>query len=137
MKDEVKICQCCGAKIVKYTFTFNKGLARCLYAIRNYPQGVEIRTLKMTSSMWTNFQKLRYWGLIEPVSLGDKRKGGFWKITSTGLDFLNGKVPISKKVVMYRNNFDSFSLDEVYFKDVTEGYEYRQDYKDQIKDQRC
>jgi hypothetical protein len=101
--------------------------------MRNHHQGVEIKTLKMTSSMWTNFQKLRYWGLIEPVMGENTRKGGYWKITRLGSTFLQGGCKIPKKVVMFRNKLDSESDELISFSKVTDGYEYREDYKQQIK----
>lgn len=125
-------CEKCGAKIVEYTFTFNKGLARCLALMRNHTTGVEIRTLDMTTSEWTNFQKLRYWGLIDSIIGENHRRGGCWRITNLGTDFLNNQISIPKKVTMYRNTVVKTSFDTIQFKDVSADYEYRADYAEQI-----
>lgn len=124
-------CLFCGAKTVEYTFSFNKGLARCLWLMRSQTQGVEIKTLNMTSSMWTNFQKLRYWDLIAPIAGENGRKGGYWKITALGLDFISGKVKINPKVTTYRNVVKLKFGDEILFSDVSDGYLYRADYQEQ------
>lgn len=125
-------CEHCGAKTVEYKFTFNKGLARCLWLMGPYKEGVEISTLDMTTSMWTNFQKLRYWGLIEKVEGGNQRKGGFWKITESGLSFLRGKFKIQKTAITRRNEVIGFSGEMIGYGEVTGGYLYRQDYIDQM-----
>lgn len=130
-------CHHCGAKMVSYTFTLNKGLARCLWKLAKASEThfVEIRTLRLTTSEWTNFQKLRYWNLIEKKMEDETGKGGFWKISETGLLFLKSRRPLPKKVTMYRNTVQSYSEEKVTFSQVTDGYEYRSDYVQQIIDQ--
>lgn len=133
--ENLGICECCGSKIVKYSFVFNKGLARCLYLMRNSQNGIELKDLKITGSMYSNFPKLRYWNLIEPIMGENTRKGGCWKITRQGLAFLAGEIDIPKKVTMFKKSIDSFSNERIYFKEISNGYEYRQDYKDQAREQ--
>lgn len=128
-----KICCHCGAKMVEYTFTFNKGLARCLYLLAQASHDyVEISKIKMTTSQWTNFQKLKYWGLIEAP---ESKKGGIWRITNSGLNFITGKTQIHSKVIMYRNKLSRYDGELIYFNDITDGYLYRCDYREQAYQQ--
>lgn len=131
------ICHHCGAKMVEYKFTFNKGLARCLWRIAKFPDSfVEIKNLGMTTSQWTNFQKLRYWGFIEkPDNENNEGRGGIWKITRSGLDFISGKISIQKRVTTYRNKVIDFEGEHIFYGDVSDGYLYRQDYANQATSQ--
>ncbi len=136
MKKEIPICDHCGAKMIEYKFTFNRGLARCLFRLSQFPQPTEICTMNLTTSQWTNFQKLKYWELIAPhVTDETDRKRGWWRLTPQGIAFLTGKVPIHKNVIMYRNKFVRFGGEKIFFKDVTGGYEYRGDYRAQVREQ--
>lgn len=130
-----QICQHCQAKMIEYTFTFNKGLAKCLWLLRDTTGPVEIKKLSMTRSQWTNFQKLRYWTFIAPVLGENAKKGGYWKITEAGKRFLQGRIQVPKKVVMYRNQFVRFEGEKITFDQVNDGYLYRGDYRDQAREQ--
>ena len=85
--------------------------------------------------MWTNFQKLRYWGLISAAEGENKRKGGYWRLTEKGRDFLLGNIKIPKKAITFRNEVQGFEGEYITFKEVSGGYEYRQDYADQARQQ--
>lgn len=124
-------CAACGAKMVEYTFSFNIGLLRCLRLMRNHTEGVEIRTLGLSTSQWTNFQKLRYWGLIAPVSVANLRKGGCWRITQFGTCFLEGTVKIPKRVTTYRNKVVLKFDNDISVNEVKDGYEYQSNYQAQ------
>lgn len=89
--------------MLEYKFVFNYLLVSALRKMfSNFGTGFgEIANLALTKSEWTNFQKLRYWGLIEKDAASPK--GGEWRITALGLSFLNGDCSINDKVVMYRN----------------------------------
>lgn len=123
--------------MVEYKFTLNKGLARCLFKLNRKSNSdfVEIRTIGLTTSEWTNFQKLRYWNLIEKKIEDDTGKGGYWRISEIGIRFLTGKIQLPKSVIMYRNNKVRNEGELLSFKDITGGYEYRSDYVEQARNQ--
>jgi len=130
----MKVCKCCGAKMVEYTHTFSRGLARSLWLMAGHASGVDISTLKMTHTMLANFQKLRYWGLVERVNK-DSEKGGEWKITELGSKFVKGDTVIFKKVTTYRANVKAFSGEQITFDEVSDGWLYRSEYKEQALNQ--
>ena len=51
-----------------------------------------------------DFAKLSYWGMIEGRDKEDGQKGktsGYWRITSEGRDFIEGKSPVPKHKYVY------------------------------------
>ncbi len=129
-------CPHCGAKMVEYTFLFNKALA--VFLRRLYEAGGPVKTndLGLTYSQRTNSQKLRYWDLAVPhVNEESKRKAGWWVITDAGRAFVRGEARIHRKVVMYRNERVRYEGEQIYIHDVIDGYEYRADYQEQARSQ--
>lgn len=131
------ICQHCGAKMVEYKFSFNKGMAQFLLKLYDAQGPAKTDELGLTYSQRTNSQKLRYWGLAEPVTdtAEQRKKSGWWKITAAGYLFVNGEISIQKFAVMYRNVFRRYEGGEIYFKDVYEGYQNRAEFKEQARAQ--
>jgi hypothetical protein len=110
-------CDACGAKTVKYKFSLNRQIVDVLvdmYEEYGTHSACEIAQLGMSTSQWTNFQKLRYWGLIEKVKVDGVLKGGIWAVTDLGEQFVKNEVPLQKFVYMYRNEIDSYDGEMVY-----------------------
>lgn len=131
-------CPHCSALMVEYTFTFNSGLATFLSALYEAKEPVRTDELGLTYSQRTNSQKLRYWGLAEQVKTGTAaKKGGVWKITRLGIDFVEGRVRIPRKVTMYRNTFRRYAdeTDTVSFNESHAGYNVHIDYAIQAAQQ--
>jgi len=81
-KKEVLKCSECGAKMVKYLHVFNNALAVGLWRLYKSGKPINIKGLNLTRNQWDNFQKLRYWNLVEKYRDEDgKRLGGVWDIT--------------------------------------------------------
>lgn len=86
-------CPGCGHIITAYTAPFNRGLARAFLkfadaALRNNGP-VDKSTMALTNSEYGNFQKLRYFGLIQ-----QEAKAAGWYFTERGVRFLNGEITI-------------------------------------------
>ena len=83
-------CEHCGAKVVEYKHNFNAGMANSLWQIYLVNKPVALTDLELTRSQWTNFQKLRYWGLVEQcIDDVSKRSNGLWRITDLGRQFID------------------------------------------------
>jgi hypothetical protein len=121
----MKRCEHCDAKMVEYRHVFNKGLAHGLYELWASGGGpISLRSLRLTRVQWTNFQKLRYWGLVSRT-----RQEGEWTITPHGLSFVTQGTPIKKWVWTYRGDTVRFDGDTCFFADVHNVmYEKRPDY---------
>lgn len=81
---------------MKHRQVFSKALGDILLtAACKYPEGQPFhlqRDLVLTKSMYNNFQKLRYWGLVKKSYDGmGKRLGGFWQLTGLVKAVLHGR----------------------------------------------
>jgi hypothetical protein len=115
MKD-IKYCDCCGAKMVEYTHMLNLPLLTALLKLYNAGHGEHhLRDLNLTYSERCNFQKLRYWGLVE------RREGGRWEMTMHGRFFARGEVRVPRAVQTYRAKTVRYSMLELHITEVTDG----------------
>ncbi len=124
------ICETCGAKVVEYKHGLSKGLVRTLYIIaKAEPPGqpVAMADLKLTYSQRCNSQKLRYWYLIEKVGDPDG-KGGNWRVTHRGSEFLQGIVSVPQFVWTYHGEPLRYEGRYRYIEQVTDGWKWRPDY---------
>jgi len=123
----VEYCECCGAKVVKYWHRLNKGL--CGAIIKIYSQvgknPIKISDI-LTHNQSCNFQKLKYWSLVEKV--GDQGKGGQWKLTEDAEAFIKREISLPKKAQTFRGKTVSFSPENVYINEIFEGYQFKEDY---------
>ncbi len=73
-------------------------------------------------SMFHNFQKLRYHGLVTPVrdAAGGRIKGQ-WLITRNGWAFLRGEIELSKYVLVSNNHIKDRSEEKVSLRNVNAG----------------
>jgi hypothetical protein len=81
-----------------------------------------------------NFQKLRYWGLVEKVHREDgTRVAGVWRVTREGYGFLAGG-RVYRAVWTYRGEFECADDEDgnrvwtVAARDVSPFYEQRPEY---------
>lgn len=135
-KTDETVCAHCGAKSVVYRYNFNKGFARALYkAAKHGPGPFNLSDLKLSNPQYAVFYRMKYWGVIEPVKLEGDRKAGVHQMTQKGFDFLRGKISIPRTCFIRTREAIGFSDEHIYFRDVTDGYEYVEDYKDQVRAQ--
>lgn len=133
MSKEKPTCDHCGAKMVEYTHSLNTGILTALVLLYDTAgRGpLSVSTLELTHSQQANFQKLGYWGLIEPVVTGENRdKRGWWRVSDFGRDFIVGARACYEKVVTYRGQPRRKAGRLVRISDVIESYDYRAHYSD-------
>ena len=118
-----RICECCGAKIVEYKHSFNQSLANSLYRLYSQHKATNISKIGPSAIQWTNFQKLKYWGLVRKAEREDHTNiGGVWELTQTGLDFVERGTGIQKQAWSYRGKMVRYEGDTVFFNDVHDAY---------------
>lgn len=133
---EKKVCDHCGALMIEYRYSLNKGLAVVLGKLFDAGGPVEVSTLKLTNPQYSNAPKVRYWGLAEQVINKDTMvKRGVWKITQKGVDFVLGKTMVPQHAVTYRNTVIRIEGAMVEFKKISDGYLYRADYAEMARSQ--
>lgn len=91
-----------------------------------------LRDLCLEPIEYTNFQKLRFHGLIAQV----KGEEGHWLITTRGGQFLRGEISIPSEVKTFRNKVEEHSPNMVHIKDFRHQYphfqsEFAYEYKKQ------
>lgn len=132
------VCRECGAKIVEYKFGLNRGLVAFLSHLGRAGRPVTLDELSLTKSQYTNHALVRHWGLAEqmiPENKLEARKGGKWRLTDEGREFLSGERHVRRYIHTVRNKVVSFSGERVSVDMIDDGYAFRQDYKDQAGDQ--
>lgn len=109
---EVQICPCCGRKIVKYKHKLNFVLIRGLAALKNAGGTATLKELKLDVSANNNFQKLKYFGLVEKLD-----GSTIYQLTEAGELFLLGKSRAPEEVYTVDGNVveigESISINEV------------------------
>jgi hypothetical protein len=120
--------------MVEYRHAFTAALAQGLYLMYRRNRAVNLKVLGLTRNQWDNFQKLRYWGLVEKAERADgKRIGGAWRITQHGIDFIERRVSVQRAVWTYRGERVRFEGDPTTFEAVHGPYMTRPDYSDQSR----
>lgn len=130
MSEEPEICSACGAKIVEYKHSLSKSqaVALQLFAEAAGDGPVHLKEVAFTRSQWINFQKLRYFGIVRRVTVGDAQRSGVWEMTDLGWRFLAGKVAVTARVWTYRGEVVELDEREVYIHELTGGYARSEEY---------
>lgn len=127
MKPAPDVCSACGAKIVMYRHGLSVPLVRGLDALASAGGGpVNLSQLDLTRNQWDNFQKLRYFGLVEQHAVNGRRKAGVWAITERGREFLAGRITIRKTAITYRGEVEDWDGPRVLVTDVDDLYQPRE-----------
>ncbi len=133
--EETPRCPTCGHLLVEYSFNFNKGLASVLIKLYEAGGPIEIAKLHLTNSQYSNYPKLAYWDVAAKHTIDEDTKGGVWKITQRGIDFIAGHLSMRRKVVMKNGEFIRFDGDSMMFNEIVAGYDYKPYYRDQVREQ--
>jgi hypothetical protein len=127
--DGEEYCGHCGAKIVEYKHTLSLHLVTALAKLKAHGGAGKIRLIPtMTKAEWTNFQKLRYFGLATQVLKDGQKKSGIWSITPEGDAFLNLLTPASAWVRTYRGLVVEMAVRRIYADQAAPGYRQAEDY---------
>lgn len=130
MPRRVQICSCCGRKLVDYKHNLNQLLIRDLEMLYKAGGVSSLKNLsdlfEMTLSESNNFQKLRYFGLVEKV------EPGVYGITELGKGFIEGRMS-APSFVITRNAIVLEDGPHI-FKDGVEDYvQTKEDYQEQAE----
>lgn len=130
MKGKREICSSCGQpKPLEHKHGFSEALAIGLKRLIEAGKPINIKELGLTRNQWDNFQKLRYWDLVQKShDSNGKRIGGCWNVTAQGLEFYSGKKSIHRHVYTVMGERTKFSGDLISFVDVHDPYKKRPEY---------
>lgn len=114
--------------MVEYKHSLTKKQVRPLAKLANRGGGPLMLAddLNLPRSEYTNFSKLAYWGLVEKCD--NKERGGKWKVTPKGWQFVRGEIRLRRTVWSYRGEIVRTEGPEVGITEVTGGWQYRPQY---------
>lgn len=121
-------CPHCGGKMVEYVHHLNEPLVLALRRLYVAAGGgpVHLRDVALTYSQRCNFQKLRYFGLVDQAEPG--KRTGRWRITDAGVRFLRGDAECYESVWTWRGEFARWGGERVRLRDVVGDYEQREEW---------
>lgn len=114
-------CPCCGQYVREYARKITSSMARVLIIL--YRNGnfdyIHVENLLKSlnkSHLRADFHKLRYWGLlkkkVENREDGSARNG-FYQITTSGIWFVEEKITVQEKILIFNNEFKGFSGEQI------------------------
>ncbi len=133
MSDEKEMCPTCGAAMMEYRQVLNRPLVESLVKIASHNRPINLSILDLTRSAWNNFQKLRYWKLVEKHFEDGKRVGGVWKVTELGRRFVAGEATVSKNAWTYRGEVRRYEGKEIHIWDVDAKFKTRPQWAKEAK----
>lgn len=128
MTNNTSICPACGRKITEYKHTINKTLVAGLARLNALGGRARIDRMGLDYTQFTNFQKLRYFGLAIPTNEHSE-----WQITEQGVWFLQGRIQISRFVITRNANVVRKSTELVFINQVKDCVDYKIDWKEQAR----
>jgi len=123
--DKGFVCKCCGSFVKQYTRSFNSNMALCLMLLYRYNMNgfvkVEDFLIKNGHKRCGDFSYLVHYRFLEKQ--GGKRddgskRNGYYRLTSLGTFFVEGKVKAKKKFIILNNKLQGFSGDEISIKEA-------------------
>jgi hypothetical protein len=127
-KDDFSFCPCCGQKIVRYKHGLNRTLVSGLWHLHNAGGRARIDKLGMTLSESTNFQKLRYFKLAKPAGAESNNE---WILTRAGLEFLQGRLKVSRFVFTKLGNPVAESIERIFIHEVEDLISFKVEWQAQ------
>lgn len=129
---EGAVCPCCDQLAKVYKRKLNQCMVYALLLIyraqqRNAdwihaPSYLHKNAKRGPTVRGGDFAKLVHWGLIETKPESDRgdgsKRAGYYKITSKGRDFVDGKIRLPKHVFLYASAFLGFSDESTSFRDA-------------------
>lgn len=125
---EDKNCKCphCGANMYIHGHRLSKGLVNSLILFRKSilernRNFIHIKDeMSLTKSQFTNFQKLRYHGLVAKYIDPETKEhvAGYWVLTRRGNQFCKNILSLPVVVYTFRNKIVNKHTDRVFLSDV-------------------
>ena len=128
-EEKTETCDHCGAKVVEYKHGLNRGIVTALTAFfeKHALKAADMSAMGFSYSQRCNWQKLQYWGLVEKANPLSK-KGGEWRVTQRGAEFVSGWLRVPHFAVTYRAKVVRYEGDSKVIGLVLDGYKYRGDW---------
>lgn len=108
-------CPHCGQSVSSHKHSLSNNMAGILKKAASIgPFDFHLqKDLNLTKNEYANFQKLKYWGLVEKADVS-----GCWRITSHGFGFLKDEIMMPRWVRTFNNRVIEQSFDLVGIRDL-------------------
>lgn len=129
--DDGDRCPNCGASMKSYWFKITPGLVKALVKMADRIRGTGVnrvhkKELPFGHSEYGNFQKLRFFGLIDKYRENGVWRRGDWCLTLNTVPFLNGMYRVPDKIRVFRNEIIEKSPNMVTIHEIMKGDEWFQ-----------
>lgn len=130
-----ELCPVCGHAIGPRKERLTRGLMVTFYKFCHQMHASKKNALHLQDEVnlnkneYNNFQKLRYHGLVQSSD------AGYWSLTETGKQFINGEVSLPRTVFVKNNRVINTGSDLVFFKNFftgPEGEPYWEKFRNQM-----
>lgn len=126
--NNVRFCPTCGRKIADYKHTINKTLIAALAKLNAIGGRGTLKKMKLSNTRFSNFQKLRYFGLVCHTKIKHE-----WQITKLGIEFLQGRKAIPHFVMTRHAKVIRKSREKDFITDVEECVMYKIEWQEQAR----
>lgn len=121
------ICPCCGQLARKSKTPLDRSTAKMLTFMyqQHYTKGIEWLHSTDLHPISGNYTKPKFWGLIEEKSHdseqrvveGEVKASGYWRLTGKGKMFVEGKLCIQEKAILFNQQYFGFWGKNVFISD--------------------
>ena len=128
---EQEHCPHCGTKMQTHKHSMSKYLVGALLRVFALGSMNPVRLCKagLSGNEMSNFQKLKYWGLVDShITQENNHRRGWWRVTEKGRRFLHGEETVPRWVRTFRNKTVESGGDMIGPRDIIEGWRLRGDY---------
>jgi hypothetical protein len=118
-------CPHCGQSVMKHKHSLSLAMVETL--AKSLSGDFHLRKdLNLTKNEYHNFQKLKYFKLVEMTG-----KAGYWKLSDKGSLFLSGKLSVPKWVQTFNNKVTDWSSDRILRQDIDVDFHWKkiEDYR--------
>lgn len=116
------VCPCCDQLVKHYPRSIHSSMALTLILVtRRTRDFVHVARLLASAGFKPelvaatagggDFSKLRFWNMVEAqtgLRVDGSNRNGFWRVTPLGVDFVNDRIKVPRRVVLFDNRFLRF-----------------------------
>ena len=132
-------CPACGQNVKLYEYKLFRMSAIALIYLykltRDNPEKVYFHVSKYAEAIpgkkirSPHFAELRFWGFIVAKDRKTKESNasGFWAITEKGKNFVEGRISVPERIMMFNNKWQGFAGEAIMIEDAMENsFEYQE-----------
>ena len=122
-------CPCCQRQATIWRMSVHSTLCHMLIwlykeSMKAHAVGsglVHIEQFRPNKRTGNDFSIVKHWRLAEAKEAApdeDKNSSGYWRLTSSGIDFVLGRIPIRKHLFIFDNKIVKSSDDQIFIADA-------------------